>query len=71
MATTTHYTAAPASSRLSAILLEAKDRLSRFALYRRTLRELGDLSDNLLADIGLNRSMIKRTALDAVYNDAS
>lgn len=35
--------------------------------YRATLRELGALNGRELADLGINRSMITRAAIDAVY----
>lgn len=33
--------------------------------YRTTLSELSDLTDRELADIGINRSMIQRLAMEA------
>jgi len=35
--------------------------------YRRTVRELSDLSNRDLADLGLHRSEIRRVAHDSVY----
>lgn len=36
-------------------------------VYTRTLRELNALSNSDLADLGLSRSGLKRTALEAAY----
>lgn len=39
-----------------------------FRSYRRTLAELRSLSARELSDLGLNQSMIKRVAMEAVYD---
>ena len=39
----------------------------RYALYRRTLRELDQLTDRELTDLGLHRQMIEGVALEAAY----
>ncbi|MEL6597141.1 MAG: DUF1127 domain-containing protein [Pseudomonadota bacterium] len=36
--------------------------------YRRTLSELRTLSARELSDLGLNRSMLKRVAMEAAYD---
>ncbi|MGR3615357.1 MAG: DUF1127 domain-containing protein [Paracoccaceae bacterium] len=43
------------------------DRFSRYRMYRKTLDELTALSARELDDLGLNRSMLKRVALEAAY----
>ncbi len=42
-------------------------RTEQYRTYRRTIRELSDLSDRALADLGLSRSMIKSIAREAAY----
>ncbi|MGB3553166.1 MAG: DUF1127 domain-containing protein [Jannaschia sp.] len=39
----------------------------KWRVYRRTVDELSMLSDRDLADLGLNRSMIERIAIEAAY----
>lgn len=38
---------------------------ARYRIYRKTRSELMNLSDRDLTDLGLNRSMIRRLALEA------
>ncbi len=45
----------------------ATQRVAAFVAYRRTVRELSDLSNRDLADLGLHRSEIRRVAHDSVY----
>lgn len=52
---------------LFAVLKETRARLSDWALYRRTVRELDQLSARELADLGLSRSSLKIAAREAVY----
>jgi len=42
-------------------------RATKYGQYRQTVKELSELSDRDLADMGLNRSFIKRMAIEAVY----
>ena len=42
-------------------------RVKVYRAYRRTLRDLSDLSGHELADLGLHRSEIRRVAHDSVY----
>jgi len=44
-------------------------RLSRYHLYRQTLNEISMLDDRELADLGLNRSMLKNVAYKAAYEN--
>lgn len=39
----------------------------RWRVYRHTLSELSTLSNRDLADLGLDRSMVKSIAMDAAY----
>jgi len=45
----------------------AAQNVAAWMSYRRTVRELSDLSNRDLADLGLNRSEIRRVARDSVY----
>jgi uncharacterized protein YjiS (DUF1127 family) len=49
---------------------EALGAFAAWRLYRRTLSELQELSGRELADLGLNRSMLRRAAQEAVYGRA-
>jgi len=48
-------------------LLSVRQRMEARSFYRRTLRELSDMSGRELADLGLHRSEIRRVAFDSVY----
>ena len=50
-------------------LTEQKAKVARYRLYRETMNELSALSNSDLADLGLNRSMIKRLAYQAAYEN--
>ncbi len=52
------------------LLDELKLKFARYRVYRETLNELSMLSNRELADLGLNRSMIKRMAYQAAYENA-
>ena len=54
-------------NRLMALTASLRDRLAKRRLFRRTLRELQGLSARQLADLGLNRSMLRRMAWQAAY----
>ena len=57
---------APTSRRgLTALFNELVARFQRRRLFRICFNELNALSDRELADMGLNRSMIRRVALEA------
>ena len=45
------------------------DRYRKHRAYRTTLAEMRALSNRDLADLGLHRSMLKRVAYQAVYED--
>lgn len=44
-------------------------RFAAYRVYRTTLNELRGLSGRELADLGLNRSSLKRIALEAAYGE--
>lgn len=49
----------------AALIETAKTRFARYRMYRQTVNELSALSDRELADLGLQRSMIRRLAMQA------
>lgn len=52
---------------LSAKIYSVMQRLDDYRAYRETLVQLRELDNNQLADLGLSRSDIQRTAREAVY----
>lgn len=52
--------------RTGALVQRLRKAWNDHATYRRTVNELSALSDRELADLGLHRSNIRQTALDAV-----
>ena len=54
--------------RLVYALESFKKNLRQRRMFNQTYRELSELSDRDLNDLGLNRSMIRATARGAVYN---
>ncbi|MCG7630406.1 DUF1127 domain-containing protein [Epibacterium sp. MM17-32] len=46
-----------------------REKIAQYRVYRQTLTELNALSGRELADLGLNRSMLKRVALEAAYEN--
>lgn len=54
--------------RFSALIAAFSDARAKRKVYNETMRELNALTNKELADIGLNRSMIKSVALDAAEN---
>lgn len=54
--------------RLTMVLEDIQARWSRYSVYRTTLTELQELTDRDLADLGINRSMIKSIAYEAAYD---
>lgn len=53
-----------------AFLDALKVKFARYRVYRATINELSALTNRELADLGLNRSMIKRLAFQAAYENA-
>ncbi|MCV6824766.1 MULTISPECIES: DUF1127 domain-containing protein [Halocynthiibacter] len=53
--------------RITAAYKALVEKFAQYKTYRNTLNELEALSARELADLGLNRSMIKRVALEAAY----
>lgn len=63
-----HSVHASATDTLMGLLKSAMTRVSNYRMYRKTVNELSALNYRELDDLGLNRSMIKRIALEAAYN---
>lgn len=64
---------APTSSiaALAASLINRlRSRVAKYFLYRSTFNELSALSNRGLADLGLDRSELRRLALESAYPDA-
>ncbi|HMO08704.1 MAG TPA: DUF1127 domain-containing protein [Paracoccaceae bacterium] len=53
--------------RAAALVASVREGLRRRAVYTQTLRELRALSNRELSDLGIDRSMITRIALEAAY----
>ena len=54
--------------RVLTLIEELKAKFDRYRLYRQTLNELSALGNRELADLGLNRSMLKRVAYQAAQD---
>lgn len=52
---------------LAEMTSEFAERMARRRVYRDTVNELSSLSNRELADLGINRSMIRRLAQEAAY----
>ena len=55
--------------KLAALWAHALEARANRAVYNRTVRQLHTLSTRELADLGLNRSMIRRVAYQAAYKN--
>ena len=55
------------SEDLSVAVYAALQRIATYRAYRRTIRELSDLSSHTLADLGMHRSEIRRIAYETAY----
>lgn len=55
------------SDRFAALVGAARVALHRRRVYKQTIRELSGLTSRELNDLGINRSMISRIALEAAY----
>lgn len=58
---------APFGARFAAFRTRMAEDMAKRKIYRRTVRELGALSDRDLADLGLHRSHIRQIAQTAAY----
>ena len=66
-ATNTRAQGASLSQRISESWAALADRYAKYSTYKVTLNELAGLSDRDLADLGINRSMIRGIATEAAY----
>lgn len=57
----------PFASKFAATLSTLIADAQNYRMYRKTVAELSSLSNNELFDLGLNRSTIKTSAIEAVY----
>lgn len=55
------------AERFAALVKTVKTAVQRRQVYAQTLRELNGLTDRELSDLDINRSMVRRIALDAAY----
>lgn len=55
------------ADRLAAFAANSVERFRKAREYRKTVSELKALPNAMLADLGLNRSMVRRAAYEAVY----
>ena len=71
MAATSDFSAAKSleASGFAIMLDNLVTRFNRYRLYRQTVNELSDLTNRELEDLGLNRSMIRRVAYQAAYEN--
>lgn len=53
--------------RLTAFFAASQDARARNAVYRQTVRELNQLTERELADLGIHRSSIQKIAHEAAY----
>lgn len=65
--TTTRRFEAGIFDRIASAANSVASSLNNYRVYRKTVSELSALSGSDLADIGLNRSMIKSVARSAAY----
>ena len=56
------------NGRFAALFNTIVERAAQYRLYRKTLDELRALGDRELADLGLNRSMLRSVAYKSAYN---
>lgn len=55
------------SEKIAAVWSRYSENATKRAMYRQTVRELGQLSSRELADLGLHHSEIRRVARQAAY----
>ena len=55
------------AGRIAKFVADARDYMARRSVYRQTLRELNDLTDRDLADLGVHRADIRGIAREAAY----
>jgi len=58
------------TGRLTAFVANTRSRMAQYSTFRRTRDELNALTDRELADLGINRTMIREIAQEAAYGKA-
>lgn len=61
------YRNAAGNGAIATFVANIRDNMARRAVYRQTLRELNELSNRDLADLGLNRGAIRSVAYEAAW----
>ena len=62
-------TRANSLDRATSFRTDLRTRFDKYKVYRTTLRELSQLGDRDLADLGLHRSDIRTVAMQAAYGN--
>ena len=55
------------ADRLTAVVKSVKTAIARRRMYNQTYRELNELTERELNDLGIHRTMIARIATEAAY----
>jgi uncharacterized protein YjiS (DUF1127 family) len=63
----TNTTSQPSFGGIFAPVSNMVTTVTKYHMYRKTVKELNQLSSNELVDLGLNRHSIKSVAMEAVY----
>lgn len=58
---------AAANGRFAKLIADLRDYMARRSVYRQTLRELNELTDRDLSDLGLSRSSVHSVAYEAAW----
>lgn len=58
---------AAANGRFAKLIADLRDYMARRSVFRQTLRELNELSDRDLSDLGLSRSSVRNVAYEAAW----
>ncbi|MFQ1699754.1 DUF1127 domain-containing protein [Loktanella agnita] len=67
--TDTSFAANTFAQRIAALRADWVEKAAKRKIYRSTYNELNALSDRDLNDLGMSRSMIKRVAIEAAYDN--
>lgn len=67
--TETGFAGISLGQRFAALRADWVEKAAKRKVYRTTFKELNALTDRDLSDLGMSRSMIKRIALEAAYDN--